>query len=245
MTIITVANQKGGVAKTTTAVTIAAGLAELGHSVTLIDCDPQGNCAEFLGLDPFAGLYNLLITNAGINTFPTPLPNLRLIGGDVSTVDVETLLRTSTRMSPTTALKSVLANIAGIVVIDTAPSLSSVQLAALYAADWLLIPTTPEYASETGRVKMVDTVGYIQSMGGKLELLGILPTMVKRTIEHRQTIIELRSEFPGLILPPVRSLIALGEAPRAGQPIWSYAPDSDAAADYGAVLNSIIKRLGI
>ena len=93
---ICIANHKGGVGKTTTAVTLATGLAALGYPSLLVDCDPQGNCASFLGVEPGPGLYDLLITR----TKPSEVvqrvgdSKLGLIPGDASTIDVETLLRT-------------------------------------------------------------------------------------------------------------------------------------------------------
>ena len=257
--IITVANQKGGVGKTTTAVTLATGLSELGYPTILIDCDPQGNVASFLGLRPSSGLYQLVVeqrrpTDVIVHLTEQGYPRLGLVAGDSATVDLETLLRTSTRLKPATAFCEALrpfratkqAGKATVIILDTAPSLSSVQISALSVADWLLIPTSPEYASETGIGALVEAVAELKAGGANLNLLGILPTMVDaRSREHRQTILELRQVFPNLVLPPVRRLIALAEAPRAGKPIWNYAPKTEAALDYAAVLKEVIKRAGI
>lgn len=253
--ILTVANHKGGVGKTTTAVTLAAGLADLGYPAILVDCDPQGNVASFLGLEPSSGLYELVVEHRRPAEVIQLLskqgyPNLGLIAGDSATVDLETLLRTSSRFNPTTAFKEAFRSFpAGngkslALVLDTAPSLSSVQVAALSAADWLIIPTSPEYAAETGIGALAQAVDELKANGAQLSLLGVLPTLVDaRSREHRQTILDLRQAFPGLILPPVRRLIALAEAPRAGQPIWQYAPKSEAAMDYAVVIKEVIKRV--
>ncbi len=258
MTIITIANQKGGVGKTTTSITLAAGLADLGIPTLLLDCDPQGNAASFLGLEPGPGLYELVVEHRRPVEVVQRMaergyPKLGLIAGDNATVDLETLLRTSPRFSAATALRDALrpfhTNGTGkstVIILDTAPSLSSVQIAALNAADWLLIPTSPEYAAETGIAALANAVDELKSAGANLNLLGILPTMVdKRSREHRQTIEELEAAFPGLILPEVRRLIALAEAPRAGMPIWSYAPKSEAALDCAAMLREVIDRAGL
>ena len=249
--VIAIANHKGGVGKTTTAVTLAAGLAELGHPVLLVDCDPQGNAASFLGLEPAPGLYDLIIARRPLPELVTRYGDTRLgiVSGDASTVDVETMLRTSTRFNPATAIKEPLSRLSTngrptVIILDTAPSLSSVQVAALSAADWLLIPASPEYASETGISALVQAVAELQSAGAGLQLLGILPTLVDpRSKEHKQTILDLRAAFPGLVAPPVRRLIALAEAPRSGQPIWQYSPD--AATDYAAVLAWTVRRVGL
>lgn len=255
MPTIAIANQKGGVGKTTTAITLATGLAELGHQTVLVDGDPQGNVAAFLGQEAAPGLYELVVEQRPLEKVAHPLagsnyPGLRLVAGDTTTVDLETLLRTSPLLQPATALQTALqpclANSQTVVILDTAPGLSSVQLAALYAADWLIIPTCPEFAAEVGLSALIETIDELKTDGANLDLLGILPVLVDaRSREHRQTILELQAAFPGLVLPPVRRLIALAEAPRSGQPIWRYAPNSEAALDYAAVLKEVIQRVGI
>jgi chromosome partitioning protein len=255
---ICVANQKGGVGKTTSAVNLATGLADLGYPTLLIDCDPQGNAASFVGLEPSPGLYQLVVEHRKPAEVVQHLekigyPAMGLIAGDSATVDLETLLRTSPRFNPATVLRDALRPFKSnghskptIIIIDTAPSLSSIQVAALNAADWLLVPALPEFASETGIGALSASVSELKEMGASLELLGILPTMVDtRSREHKQTIEDLRQVFPGLVLSPVRRLIALAEAPRAGLPIWSYAPHSEAALDYAAVIKEVITRVGL
>lgn len=238
--------------KTTTAVTLGVGLAALGYPTVLVDCDPQGNVASFMGLDPTPGLYDLLVARAKPVDVVWRIGETKLgiIPGDSSTVDVETLLRTSPRLSPAHALRDALspfrANGHGkptVILIDTAPSLSSIQIAALCAADWLLIPASPEYASETGIAALATAIADLQATGAGVQLLGIVPTLVDpRSKEHRQTIADLHVAFPGLVLPRVRRLIAIAEAPRAGRTIWDYAPKE--AEDYAAVLDSVIGRIG-
>jgi len=255
MSTIVIANQKGGVAKTTTACALATGLADLGYRTVLVDCDPQGNVAAFLGETPSPGLYELVVEGYAADRVAYPLtrlgyPTLNLIAGDSTTVDLETLLRSSQLLQPASALQEAIrpfqVNGQTIVILDTAPGLSSVQLAALYAADWLIIPTCPEFAAEVGLSAMIETIDELKGNGAKLDLLGILPTLVdSRSREHRQTIADLQAIFPGLILPNVRRLIALAEAPRSGRPIWQHKPNSEAALDYAAVLKEVINRVGI
>lgn len=250
---ITIANHKGGVGKTTTCVTLATGLAALGYPTVLVDCDPQGNVASFIGLEPTPGLYDLLVAHAKPVDVICRIGETKLgvIPGDSSTVDAETLLRTSPRLSPAHALRDALAPFRAnghgkptIILIDTAPSLSSIQLAALCAADWLLIPASPEYASETGIAALTAAIADLQTTGAGVQLLGILPTLVDpRSKEHRQTIADLHTAFPGLVLPRVRRLIAIAEAPRAGKTIWDYSPRE--AEDYATVLEEVVRRIGI
>jgi chromosome partitioning protein len=255
MPTIVIANQKGGVGKTTTACSLATGLADLSYQTVLIDCDPQGNVAAFLREAPSAGLYELVVEQRPFEKVAYPLtklgyPTLRLVAGDSTTVDLETLLRSSPLVQPATALRKAIrpccVNGQTTVILDTAPGLSSVQLAALYAADWLIIPACPEFASEVGISALVETIDELRASGATLDLLGILPVLVDgRSREHRQTIADLSAAFPGLILPPVRRLIALAEAPRSGLPIWQYAPNSEAALDYAAVLKEVMNRAAI
>lgn len=281
-TIITIANHKGGVGKTTTAVSLAAGLAELNYRVVLVDCDPQGNVAHFLGLPPGPGLFRLVVQGAKPADVIQRAGRTRLgvIPGDQSTIVLERLLQDPTTglFDPATALADALQPFranrrqryarsiptsnstsgrgnqkqavapAGqaIIILDTAPSLSSVQLAALNAADWLLIPATPEFAAEAGIGALARAVRDLKELGANLDLLGVLPTMVdRRSNEHRQTIADLHAAFAGLVLPEVRRLIALAEAPRSGLPIWTYAPKSEAALDYAAVLQEVINRVDL
>lgn len=249
--VICIANHKGGVGKTTTAVTLGSGLAALGYPTVIIDADPQGNVASFLGMDPAPGLFDLLVHRTKATDLVQRIGESKLfiIPGDASTVDVETLLRTSARFNPRTALKEALSSFVSngkptIIIIDTAPSLSSVQVAALCAADWLLIPASPEFASETGIGALANAISELQRDGCGVQLLGVLPTLVDmRYKEHRQTIVDLQASFPGLVLPPVRKLTALAEAPRAGRTIWEYS--EEAATDYAACLVEVRRRVGL
>lgn len=253
-TRLVIANHKGGVGKTTTAVTLATGLAALGYRVVLIDCDPQGNVAAFLGLEPGGDLFDLVIAHRSLSETTVTVPeydNLSVVRGDATTVDINTLLVSgSPRLTIQNAIAAPLTNLDRegyeVAILDTAPSLSATQLAALMAADWLIIPATPEFASESGVANLAQTVIRIQEQNGNAQLLGILPTMVdSRSKEHAQTIEEMERTFPDLVLPLVRRLIALGEAPRAGKPIWTYAPKSEAAKDYADVLREVRHRARI
>lgn len=250
---ICVANHKGGVGKTTTSITLATGFAALGHPTILLDCDGQGNVAQFLALEERPALYELVIQEkppASILQRIEGYPLLGVITGNQDTLEIENALNAGRRFNPTSAMRQALAPFlkcngkSTIIILDTAPSLSALQVSALNASNWLIIPASPEYASETGVAALVQAVADLQGVGSHLELLGILPTLVNsRSNEHRQTIIEMRQAFPGLILPPVRRLIAIAEAPRTGKPIWDY--DPHAAEDYGLVLANVIKRMGV
>lgn len=253
-TVITIANHKGGVGKTTTAVTLATGLAGLGHPTVLIDCDGQGSVAHFLALEARPALYELIVQERPATAIVQPVkgyPLLRVVTGNQDTFEVEDALNRGRRLSPATAFQVALQPFhtngkakPTVIVLDTAPSLSSIQTSALNASDWLLIPASPEFASEMGVAALVRAVAELQELGSGLNLLGILPTMVDlRSKEHRQTINDLEAAFPGMVLHRVRRLIALAEAPRKGRAIWNY--DLPGGEDYGVVLNQVIERAGL
>lgn len=250
---ICVANHKGGVGKTTTAVNLATGLAGLGYPTMLIDCDSQGNVAQFLNLDPSPGLYELIIMEWDPARIVRTVPGysqLGVIPSNELTLDIEISLNAGRRLRTDTAISNALKPFRNghqkpfITILDTAPSLSSLQVSALNASDWLIIPARPEYASETGIKALTKAVTDLREVGSNLQLLGILPTMVdNRTTEHRATISQLQQAFPDLVLPTVRNLIAIAEAPGFGVPIWDH--DQNAARDYAAVLGEVVQRLGI
>lgn len=248
-----IANAKGGTGKTTTAITLATGFASLGHRVLLIDCDVQGNVAHFLGMEPARELFELLVAGRPLSEVATPVPGfptLSVIRSDADTEYIDTLLKQGGRINKNDALYKPLHSRNGkayeITIIDTAPAISDVQRAALRAVEWLIVPAIPEYASEAGISQLSGTVKDLRKEGSNIQLLGILPVMLdSRSKEHAQTIVDLEQAFPALVLPPVRRLIALGEAPRAGQPIWKYAPNSEAAKDYARVLAEVKHRVGL
>ncbi len=249
---IVIANHKGGVGKTTTAITLATGLASFGYPTVLVDCDSQGSIAQFLNLEPRGALYELVVMQRPPKEVVQPLdgyPTLGVVTGNADTLEIEDALTRGRRLKTATAMQEALlpfrtAARPTCIVIDTAPSLSNIQVSALNAADWLIIPASPEYAAEAGIAALVEAVAGLREAGSRLNLLGVLPTLVdSRSREHRDTIADLRQAFPNLVLPPVRRLIALAEAPRQGVPIWDYAPN--AAEDYAAVLASVMKRLGL
>jgi len=165
---IVIANHKGGVGKTTTAITLATGLATLEYPVVLVDCDGQGNVAHFLHLEERPALYELVIQEKqpeSILQQKEGYQTLGIITGNQDTLEIEDALNRARRIQIDTALINALAPFAGrnggrptIIIVDTAPSLSNIQVAALYAADWLLIPAIPEYASENGLIALVETV---------------------------------------------------------------------------------------
>lgn len=245
---ICVANQKGGTAKTTSTISLATGFADLlGKSVIVIDTDPQGDCAKFLGHDPAPGLHDWLIKERRFDEVSVKISeNLQVIPSDKSTAIINTLLEIqpdfyNPREILTRAVDTLTADI---ILIDTQPVISALQLAALFASDWVLISATPEYAAECGVSSLTNTLEAIHKAGHDIKLLGILPTKVRiNTKDHRGSVSEMNAAFPGLVLPTVRDRIAYAEAARNGKPIWEH--NVDVSEDYNDVLFSVKKRLGI
>lgn len=245
--ILVIANQKGGVGKTTTAVTLATGMASMGYPTVLVDADSQGNAAQFLGLEPRPDLYRLIIQErppAEVVQRVDEYPLLGVVAGNADTLEIEDALSRGRRLQTATAFRQALGRFGSktTIIVDTAPSLSNIQVSALNAANWLIVPAIPEYAAETGVAALTQTVAALQDAGGGVNLLGVLPTLVdSRSREHADTIARWQARFPGLVLPAVRRLIAFGKAPGAGEPIWDYAPN--AATDYADVVAAILPRL--
>jgi chromosome partitioning protein len=252
MKVTVIANAKGGVGKSSTAVTLATGLAGMGHSTLLVDMDSQpGNATVFLGLDRTPSLFNLLVARRPLKECLVPVPgypHLRLLSSDDSTLTVNIVLSNPNPMQTVPvkdALRQALAPLGGNgslhVILDTAPSLSTLQVAALGAADYLLVPTTPEYAAEVGVNQVAQLVEELRRQGSDLRLICVLPAMIdRRTNEHKRALEELSLVFGDLLYPEVGRTIRLAEAPRQGMAIWNHAPDSRAARDYARVLKRFL-----
>jgi chromosome partitioning protein len=255
LTITVIANAKGGVAKTTTAISLATGLAALGHNTLLIDLDSQpGNATVFLGIARGPGLFNLIVAKRPPRECITPIPTyskLGLIASDNTTLTVNTVLSSPALETPLKdALRARLEPLSGNgalhVILDTAPSLSHLQVAALGAADYLLVPTTPEYAAEAGVNQIAHVTSELQAQGSKLRLLGVIPSMIdRRTTEHKNAVAEMKAAFGDLLYPEIGRTLKLGEAPRQGKPIWSHAPRSRAARDYACILRRYLEDVGL
>ena len=237
--IITIANQKGGVGKTTTAVTLAHGLAIQGKDTLLLDLDPQGQCASALGLVQEPGVFNLLVgvqTLANV-TRTTGRPRLALIPGNKRTATAQVVLNAEEFKLDIIRqlLRPALPGGLDLVIIDTAPSVGRLQEAALFAADLVIIPTTVDYLATEGVVKVIHTVNaLVKRQNWRGSVLGILPTFYDNvTRESQQTLDDLQRTFGAeLILPPVHRATILRECGAEGKTIWEKAASSRPAKEY-------------
>ena len=253
--ILAVANQKGGVAKTTSVASIGAALAELGQRVLLVDLDPQACLTFSLGIDPEdldISVHHVLTkgvdpveviisTEEGVDVLPATI--------ELARAEADLLTRTGREHVIKGALEQLAEDLGDEaydwVLLDCPPSLGVLTVAALTAADGVLIPLQCETLSHRGVGQLLDTVHDVRRFTNRgLEVWGVLPTLYDGRTNHSRTVLETISETYDLevVEPPIPKTIKFAEAPAAGRSILSTSRSSKGAKAYREVAENLIER---
>ena len=249
-TIYAIANQKGGVGKTTTAVNVAACIAEAGYPTILVDVDPQANATVGLGLPKFGepSVYDVLVGRvAAVDALrPTEIENLRILPAhpDLAASSVELPREAGSETRLANALAP-LRDEAAYIILDCPPSLGPLTINALVAADRVIVPVQTEYFALEGLAGLLDTLALVQrELNPRLAVAGMLLTMHDgRTRLGRDVEREVREHFPELVFDTVIPRnVRIGESPSFGKPVIHHDPHCAGADAYFELAKEVAAR---
>ncbi|MDT0552503.1 ParA family protein [Urechidicola vernalis] len=249
--IIAIANQKGGVGKTTTSVNLAASLGVLEQKILLIDADPQANASSGLGIDIdeiTAGTYQLLEHTISVKDaiVKTNSPNVDIIPAhiDLVAIEIELVDKEEREYMLKKALKEIKEEY-DYILIDCAPSLGLITLNSLVAADAVIIPIQCEYFALEGLGKLLNTIKGVQKIHNRaLDIEGLLLTMYDSRLRlSNQVVDEVKKHFDNMVFNTIiQRNVRLSEAPSYGESIIKYDATSRGAENYINLANEILKR---
>jgi len=244
--VIAFANQKGGVAKTTTALNLAVAFKESGHRVLAVDMDPQGNLTMSQGIDPDKveqSMFDVLVHHISIREIIAE----REIDIAVASIDLAGAeIAMSTQIGRERSLEKALSAVTDdydFVCIDTPPSLGLLTVNALTAANKVIVPVQCEYLSMRGLVQLQNTLQMIrENLNPGVEIEGILPTMLdSRTVHAKEAVEILEENFGELVFKSrIRKAIKFAEAPVRGSSVLKYDPSSKAASAYRDLAKEVL-----
>ena len=250
--VVTIANQKGGVGKTTTAVSLSAALAQFGARVLLVDFDPQGNASSGLGLRVQQGqptIYHVLVGDVDIVDAiePTSVRNLFVVpaNGDLAGAEIELVSAFSREQRLRKALESVRGEF-DVILVDCPPTLGLLTVNALTAGDGVIVPIQCEYYALEGLGALQRNADLIrEQLNPDLEVVGYLLTMLDaRTRLSQQVVDEVEAHFGEQVFKTrIPRSVRLAEAPGFGQPITIFDPGSRAALAYTRLAREVLERL--